>query len=102
MRVPQTTMRFTVRGLMVVVAIAAIYSAFGVWFSHVLARGREYRRLALYHANACVPVPPKGTAPAIRDRILATNAHHIRMGFKYAGSATFPIFPVEPDPPEPD
>jgi hypothetical protein len=78
--------RFTVRALTVVVAVAALLTG-----GFVLARrSAHYRREALYHTWAA----PRATG--------AKHDYHDQVNKKYEWSAYRPWFPLDPDPPDLD
>jgi hypothetical protein len=113
--------RFTVRRLMVVVAIAAI----AVWLPVILTRRAKYHRLAReFDAKATVAraLGPHGVIHADAVTIRATNVYVLQrepgsgpfdclgahsdyyaaMKEKYERAARYPFLPVAPDPPEPE
>ena len=85
MRLPRP--RFTVRRLMVAVAIVATVMAPGaiLWrrSADLARRGREHDRRAAECASTYL------------------SGYHERLAEKYATAARRPWLPVEPDPPEP-
>jgi hypothetical protein len=109
---PRPRLRFTVRGLMIAVAVAAV-AAVGHTANVILTkRSIVFRAKADWHAQCF--------ATAIR--ILEDNAayaddqarHNVQRGIgawlnyhdslenKYRRAARYPWLPVEPDPPEPE
>jgi hypothetical protein len=88
------TPRFTVRRLMIAVAIAALALGLVEWIGCRSAtfrlKAREHERTfkTLIGPNTMFPVSP------------ATD-HHRLMAEKYRLAARSPWLPVEPDPPEP-
>ena len=78
--------RFTVRALTIVVAVAALLTS-----GFVLARrSAHYRREALYHSRAAARA-----AGAKRE-------YHDQLIKKYKRAAYRPWFPLDPDPPDLD
>jgi hypothetical protein len=119
MRLPRV--RFTVRRLMIVVAVVAI----AVWLPIVLTRRAKYHRLAReFDARATVArsLGPYGRlhagSVAIRDDTVyvfqqeaggapfvcvgAHSDYYDAMKTKYERAARYPFLPVAPDPPEPE
>jgi hypothetical protein len=87
--------RFTIRRLMVAVAIAAF--AFGGW---QMRQRREHRlRLALKH-EVLSALLRDGHADTSRDPERADR--HKALHIKYEHAARYPWLPIEPDPPEPE
>jgi hypothetical protein len=91
MRLP----RFTLRRLMVLVALAG--ASLGLW-AWMARRSAEYRKKALFYEGMFITMvwqdhsPPPG---------LAHNLWVGKMASKYRYAASYPWWPVEPDPPEP-
>jgi hypothetical protein len=84
MRCPRV--RFTVRALTIVVAVAALLTG-----GFVLARrAAHYRREALYHSRSATRA-----AGAKRD-------YHDQLVNKYERAASRPWLPLDPDPPDLD
>jgi hypothetical protein len=119
MRFPR--MRFTVRRLMIAVAVVAI----AVWLPIILTRRAKYHRLAReFDAKATVAraFGPRGSLHAdavdIRvgtvyvfqrepngapfDCVGAHSDYYAAMKAKYERAARYPFLPVAPDPPEPE
>ena len=87
--------RFTVRWMMVAVAIVAM----GAATSGLFARREEYQRRALTHEllayflrRGCSNIAPQPSRAS----------YHEELQLKYERAARFPWLAVEPDPPEPD
>jgi hypothetical protein len=118
---PLPRVRFTVRRMMIVVAIAAI----AVWLPVILTRRAKYHRLARefdtkvtvaralgphggVHANAVairvanvyVLRQEPGSGPF--DCVGAHSDYYAAMKAKYERAARYPFLPVAPDPPEPE
>jgi hypothetical protein len=98
--------QFTVRRMMVVVAIAGVL----LWPTRWLGtRVRAYRWMVDYHAakmaKYLVPGPP-GTPPDLvdsRGEVLSVERDrwHAEMWAEYRRAARYPWLSVEPDPPRP-
>jgi hypothetical protein len=91
MRMPRV--RFTIRRMMVAVAVVAI--VFG-WFSWMGGRAARFRSLWAEHINKVGVVSSPKPRP---DEVQGT--YHLKMGEKYRIAALRPWLPVEADPPEP-
>ncbi len=89
--------RFTLRGLMVAVAIFGLMFGFGMWMSR---RSAEFHKKAKIHMRM-IPIytlPRIGRwKPPGYDRIEWARV----MARKYRYAARYPWLPVAPDPPEP-
>ena len=121
---PLPRVRFTVRRMMVAVAIVAIFLAAAVHLARIADRdarlSRRYRDLAAfhnaecitlswgkywrgpdgeYHASGVLPSDPK--AVELKGRELALYLWHSKLGDKYGFAADHPQLVVAPDPPEP-
>jgi hypothetical protein len=83
--------RFTVRRMMVAVAVLAISMAAGLRWFDLRSRARAYAFWA-----AVSPVSFKGP----KGERLATHYDLLRL--KYEWAARYPWLPVAPDPPEPE
>lgn len=113
--------RFTVRRLMVVVAIVAMI--LGVWLWAERRRAR-FSALESWHDrqvlwDVCIiaghpgpdgeyvweaeprPRPLKPGTPRASPHQLRISTWHYRLASKYRRAARYPWLPVEPDPPEP-
>jgi hypothetical protein len=101
--------RFTVRRMMVVVALGAIalgaYDTGCCWFSH---RQRCVKMIAMHEwASDTFRSRMRNNAPAFypteADRRWANRRaeYHERMALRWTRAAAHPWLPVEPDPPEP-
>jgi hypothetical protein len=87
--------RFTVRRLMVAVAI--IGSALGI----TIERRERFRWIAVHH-RAAVPQHIPGIMPlGMEDKDWRLIEWHESMARKYEHAARYPWLPVAPDPPEP-
>jgi hypothetical protein len=86
--------RFTVRRMMVAVAVVAVLLAMAVTLSH---RRSRFESLRDYHASRApyVWLGPMGT---LWER---QGEWHWAMKRKYERAARYPWLPVAPDPPEP-
>ncbi len=102
MRVPRV--RFTVRRMMVAVAIVGLAS--GLWRRResFLEESRRYAVAATLHP--CSLPPEEGTDEYRRwqeeeEMIRRRDDHLLRLAAKYERAARYPWLPVAPDPPEP-
>ncbi len=106
MRIPRV--RFTVRGLMALVALVCLALGFALYLreksatlsvGYAVRADRHWHRmydLRMYDLSmALYPGAGSGTASAARI------AHHKAMEAKYRRAARYPWLPVVPDPPEP-
>jgi hypothetical protein len=89
-------LRFTVRRMMVAVAIAALIVGAEAW----RRRTRDYYRAKAMHfyAKANELLLSKDGFERHRDRY----SYYLRMSLKYAKAHNRPWLPVAPDPPEPN
>ena len=97
MRLPR--FRFTIRRMMVLVAVVAIIVALTL-------------RMAARHHMMIIHIQSWGEnrgfshnpnlAPAEQARALRRVKHHWELIGKYQRAARYPWLPIEPDPPEPD
>ena len=85
--------RFTVRRMMVAVAIVAIYFGWSRWMER---RSARFKALWVDHINKVGEISSPKPRP---DEVQGT--YHLKMGEKYRVAALRPWLPVEPDPPEP-
>ena len=85
--------RFTIRRMMVAVAVVAIWFGWSRWMEK---RAAQFRSLYVYHINRVGPISSPKPRP---DE--AQGFCHLAMGEKYRVAALWPWLPVEPDPPEP-
>jgi hypothetical protein len=115
MRLPRV--RFTVRRLMIVVAVAAGLMAAWVGLARLRLLSSDYRARAEQHAgieetlrrivasdgaDAPVDISP---GPGLRSRRFTARAvaeHEAALRRKYERAARYPWLPVEPDPLEPE
>jgi hypothetical protein len=89
--------RFTVRRLMVVVAIVAI----AIWVFYI--RREEFHSLALYHNKQSYQhgvMVNVGRGMSLHQPN-AKGQWHLKLAQKYSYAASHPYLPVAPDPPEP-
>ena len=106
MRVPRV--RFTVRRLMVAVALLSLLLG-------LVAQRERLLRLSSYHAEQShlTMIVQQSNLPAAADAVGAQqpgaylsptprSQWHTRMFMKYQASASRPWLPVEPDPPPPE
>ena len=91
-------MQFTVRGLMVLVALWAIGLALVFGSASLLWRQATYRELAATHARRANAPPAEWSLDPRRRRWIA---YHARLARKYWWATYFPWWPVAPDPPPP-
>ena len=109
--------RFTVRRLMIVVAVAAGLTAAWVGLARLRLLSSDYRAWAEQHAgieevlrrivssdgaNTPVDVSP---GPGLRSRRFtawAVAEHEAALRRKYERAVRYPWLPVEPDPPAPE
>jgi hypothetical protein len=105
MRLPRP--RFTVRRLMVAVAVVGMVLGSGV---EVVRRWLLFRERAAQHAQLVMRGmcnnPMTGTTvpdftPA-EIEALRQSEYHRRLYLKYRDAASYPWLPVAPDPPEPE
>jgi hypothetical protein len=89
-------LRFTVRRLMVVVAIVAI--VFGV-AELMKRRSMAFRLKAASHQRGLVII---GSHRYYSDASPAVAEYHMKLVEKYEHAARYPWLPVEADPPEPE
>ena len=91
--------RFTVRRLMIAVAVAGV--ALGAW--GIVARRRaRFERLFSHHFGLAGPSVNRSFDPGHRVFVTAKGRWHHDLAMKYAEAARRPWLPVVPDPPEPD
>ena len=105
--------RFTVRRMMVAVAILALMTAVFA----MLIQSERRRQRAMYHSKMETETEHlmnfyrgdlvlkrgenRDDFPAMLDRFTRRNRYHSEMRQKWEASAARPWLPVEPDPPEP-
>jgi hypothetical protein len=109
--------RFTVRGLMIAVAVAGALLGAAVEALRLRRRSAEYAALAGRHAanertfRAIAAAGPGGAllliahGPGTRSRRTTPGAeadHEAALRLKYERAARYPWLPVAPDPPEPE
>ena len=98
--------RFTVRRLMVAVAIVGVL----LWMTLLGKRVRAFRWMAEYHAAHRMKYPITGSPGAAprgvdsRGELVSAERDrwHAALAAKYSRAARSPWLPVEPDPPEPE
>jgi hypothetical protein len=110
MRLP----RFTVRQLMIAVAIVGLLVAAGRWVVEMRTRSALYNRRAIDFANCTVGLFSAGSKAFITRKDgtlvhandteykLLNNAWAYKMAVKYRRLSYYPWLPVEPDLPRPD
>jgi hypothetical protein len=93
MRMPRV--RFTVRGMMVAVAVVAVTIG-------AERRSSAFRAAAHYHATqvGCGLCPYDKGDPEL-EGWLRRRGYHVRMRQKYRLAMWLPVLPVAPDPPAP-
>jgi hypothetical protein len=96
MRVPRV--RFTVRRMMVAVAMLAALLAIGAGLQRRQAR---FERLFSYHRGLAGPMIIHSFDPGSPTSKTASGRWHWDLSMKYADAARRPWLPVAPDPPEP-
>ena len=102
---PLPRVRFTVRRLMVAVAIAGLIWGSGLF---ILRRSERFRWLERHHdmrTSHHIITTPYYTAlwNGVGERVSPGKARwHVEMARKYDFAARFPFLPVPPDPPEPE
>ena len=79
--------RFTVRRMMVAVAIGGVVSG-------VLTRAARFQQLSDYHRSRIILISPP-------DPRVYRTLYHMELANKYYYAARHPWLPVTPDPPEP-
>ena len=87
--------RFTVRRLMVAVAVVGLMLGLTLWMKR---RSAEFRKKALFYEGMCITMVWQDDSPP------PDLAHHLwvgKMATKYRYAASYPWWPVEADPPEP-
>jgi len=92
MRLP----RFTLRWLMVAVAVVGISLGLVLWMQR---RAAEFRKKALFYEGMTFTMIWRNDAPPPPE--LAHDLWAGEMATKYRYAAAYPWWPVEPDPPEP-
>jgi hypothetical protein len=100
MRVPRV--RFTVRRLMVAVAVVGVILGTYVTCLARAARFHERSESHLFRALDLVHDAGGGVDEAARSRLNLHVAWNEEMFVKYDRAARFPFLPVPPDPPEPE
>lgn len=98
--------RFTVRRMMVAVAVAALTLGVIVGLQN---RHQRFRRIAEDHRSRMIAWEEVGRSEATRKRFdlsgqqvsLAAHHWHLQMAENYEHAARRPWLPVAPDPPEP-
>jgi hypothetical protein len=86
--------RFTVRRLMVAVAVLA--GTLAAW-SWIVRRAAHYREISAYHSAKWNTIDTTGT-PEVDARV----EWHRAMAEKYEFAARYPWLPLSSDPPEPE
>ena len=85
-------LRFTVRRLMVAVALVAIAIPTYSWLLEVLRKADSYRNMGRYYRSV---ITSPGATPEYLERFVSWRSAMIR---KYDRAAFFPWLPIEPDP----
>jgi hypothetical protein len=104
MRLPRT--RFTIRRMMVVVAVFALL----LGAVAIVRRQAHLQRLADYHAKMAwqlqsshgTVIRPNGAFVHVPLTPQRLADYHEDLARKYERAARYPWLPVEPDPPEPE
>ena len=91
--------RFTLRWMMVAVAVSALM--LGCWAVIVRRRDR-FESLASFHRGMTGPMTIRTFAPEAPIFETATGRWHYELARKYDNAARYPWLPVSPDPPEPE
>ena len=103
MRIPRV--RFTVRGMMVAVAVFALLSASGQLRERYEGLRDRYELMGVMHAAHEILERDGGVDVFSGFGLVKPNAqraaYHAEMRRKYERAARSPWLPVEPDPPEP-
>lgn len=106
MRLPRV--RFTVRGMMVAVAVAALVG-YAIRLNRLSSRyeGKARkcaltRHLAVSMECGSMIVPSWMQDHRIDDLRSRRIAHYDSLAFKYRHAARYPWLPIAPDPPEPE
>jgi hypothetical protein len=85
--------RFTVRRMMVAIAVVAIYLGWSRWMER---RSERFRALWVEHVNKIGVISSPRPSPHE-----VQGYYHLKMCEKYRAAMNRPWLPVEPDPPEP-
>ena len=104
MRLPRV--RFTVRRMMIAVAIAGALLGLLAYARGLQDRSADYQRLATEHQFQSFLLTgymvTNGTNNETSRKFDSElRSHHDRIRFKYERAARYPWLPVDPDPPEP-
>ena len=115
MRVRLPRVRFTVRGLMVLVAVAAVVSAGTLWYVERRRRLELAARMSTLEKLYAIRVANfRKSLPNYRSTELWEKAYAhlgkserqldylVRLKVKYERAARYPCLPLEPNPPPPD
>jgi hypothetical protein len=89
-------LRFTVRQMMVVVALVAAVMGLSIERHRRFARIAARHRAVMYEGASVVAGPRPGY------RLTGSGWRHFKTYLKYARAARYPWLPVAPDPPEPE
>jgi hypothetical protein len=88
--------RFTIRRMLVAIAVVAVYLGWSRWMER---RSERFRALWIDHIDKVGTISsPK---PALLSPHEVQGYYHLKMGEKYRAAMNRPWLPVEPDPPEP-
>ena len=109
MRARLPRVRFTIRRMMVVVAVTAIAFGGAAGLARVERLASEYRRLYARHSAEAQRFSEEASRALVlrnaRDRYVRASRladYHAHLEAKYQHAAHNPWLPVEPDPPPPD
>lgn len=90
---------FTVRRLMIVVALAALLLGVRGW---CVVRSARFREMADRHFRSWLDNPSSVIDSRLPDELEARQSeYHLAMRGKYLRAARYPWLPLAPDPPEP-
>jgi hypothetical protein len=103
MRLPR--LRFTVRRLMLVVALAGLVMGGGVWGYRMWRMSAKYARIAqsfkwTESLHRGLEARFQNNAQREAAKFAAVATHYAALVRKYERAARYPWLPVEPDPPE--
>jgi len=104
--------QFTVRRMMVAVAVVGLLLATGMWAAKMWRLSRGHRAITSSHATLEAEVRfwvaewERCPGSALRTQMMGEQARKAdnsrRMMLKYDRAACYPWLPVAPDPPEPE
>jgi hypothetical protein len=84
--------RFSIRGIMIIVALVALLMGGVLWLQE---RRERLRLISIRHAMQWAEMERA-------ERTEALGTYHRAMWIKYRSASHRPWMPVEPDPPEPE